>query len=111
MHNDTCTFALTTPQAHIAIVERERTNMRYAFHMAQHTLQGHIARVYPLEYRMRLTNGTVLCFIAASAYERMRAMRLDRIDVGSGALSMLPDGFLESRLKPGIAVADGMMYR
>jgi hypothetical protein len=109
--NETYRFALATPQAHIAIVERERSDVSREFQSAKQQLSGHIARVFPAEHKIRLTNGTVVYFFAAAACERLRGLQLDRIDVASGTVSMLPEWFLESRLKPGIDPVQGIVYR
>lgn len=113
MLKETIDFALTHPQAHIAIVGREHRDALQHFRAAQYELRPYVQSDSMLALEIRLTNGTLIHFAAASLYERLRGWQFDRIEAISGVASvvrLMPDHFLETRLKPGITPDTGIAY-
>jgi hypothetical protein len=111
MHEDTVAFAIATPESHIAVVDDSNHQTMRHFAEAQRQLRGSLKSVSGLNRYIRLTNGTVVYFVSAPAYERLRGLRLDRIDTASSAIRMMPDNFLAMRLKPGVKLDEGIIYR
>jgi len=112
MQNETIAFATTKPKSQIAVVDAERHETVAHFSVVRRQLMAFIQKVSALERKITLMNGTVIFFVPATSSERLRGLRLDRIETTPSALPFLPDEhFLETRLKPSVAPAEGMIYR
>jgi hypothetical protein len=111
MQSKTLSFATTTPNSHIAIVDCDRYETAAHFRVVQQQLSAFAHRVSHAERRIHLINGTVFHFIPAPSFERLRGLQLDRIETTPSTLPLLPEYFLETRLKSGIMPDDGIIYR
>ena len=107
--NDTLVaYAVQTENASIAIVESDHVARWRHFHEVRQQLCGLIESVRVLSMSIKLVNGTYLYFFDAPRCERLRGMQLDRIETVPAALRMMPDRFLETRLKPGVSPDEGI---
>ena len=112
MQNETIAFATTMPKSQIAVVDAERHETVMHFSVTRRQLQAFIQKVSASEQKITLANGTVIFFVSATSSERLRGLRLDRIETTLSALPFLPDEyFLETRLKPSVKPAEGIIYR
>jgi len=108
MNTDLVAFAMKTENAHIAIVESNYKGSYTHFIQAQRQLHGMIESAHILEMKIKIVNGTMIYFFDASKWERLKGLRLDRIETVPAALRMMPERFLETRLKIGIAHDEGI---
>jgi hypothetical protein len=101
-------FAVTN-KAHIAVVESDRARRDYSFRVTEQQLESVIEKASSLEYKIKLISGTFIYFISATDFEKMRGLRLDRIQTTISAIYKMPEYFLESRLAPGVTVEEGIV--
>ena len=111
MNETTIAFASQTANASIVIVDRnDIAGVAHLAH-AQQQLESVIKIIDRTQQKMRLLNDTMIYFIDALHLERLRGLRLDRIEVAADvALSLIPEGFLESRLRTGVTPEEGILF-